>query len=976
MKRLLLLLLLLTSLIGVGQSPMFGVVASMGSSEMVPKYYFADDGNDANDGLTELTPKQSLTALNSLTLEPGDYVALKSGDSFEGTITLSQSGTVDNPIVYSSYGTGAKPKIYGSDIIEGGWTVHSGSIWKKTGVAAITQLFLNDERMQVARFPESGYALVTSAPTVSSLTYSGLNGALDYTGAKCLIHSGSYAFSTNTVTSSSSTTLQLNSTPFGNVNAGERFILVGKLEFLTKAGQWFYDAATTTLYVWTPNSDTPSNYTVRGSIRDYGVYADNKSNIKINGIEVLQQKTNGFNLAACSNITLTGNTITDQEGKGIAFTSGSTNNNIEYNIISGQNIFGIENYHTYGNITNNTVTSIANFDQLGLLGCGSWFAGSGIYSQGTGNNVEYNEVENVGYNGIHFNGGVQTIRYNHVSNCLTTKTDGGLIYTSAGENYQNETIKGSIIRYNTCENSTTAGNSIYGIYLDQWAGGIIVEYNNVSNISYGGIFLHDTNGCTVRYNTVLNSNGLHGMLIKSDGREDVITDNIVSSWESGNLITTGFLEAVPTINNNTYSYSGVDGRFRNNDSDYYTFATWKSTFGYDASSTLRGVVPTTNHTKVMIANTTNATKTYYLNTATSVINDITGVSITSDFTIPAYGSIIVSGLNVEAIQDYADIVAPVITAFSIPSTSTELEVPISTFTVTGNETHYLINESAATPLISASGWATVKPTSYSFVESGTKTLYAWAKDAAGNISSSVSASVTVTAASSLFANNILLFDYENSGTTLNDLSGNGLNGTNYTSTTITTGLPGNAYLYSYATNRYTSIADNVLLDFTGAYTISAWVNMTSLSSARAIMSKVDGSNKEFSLYIQADGSVKILSYENNTTYMVSAETPSGTIVTGSNYHVVVTMDDSKKVRTGLKIYVNEVEQTLTYAGNITDLTVGIVHTPAPLMIGQDPNQTLFFNGKISQIGLWVKTFVLSEINYLNNSEAGRARADW
>lgn len=92
-----------------------------------------------------------------------------------------------------------------------------------------------------------------------------------------------------------------------------------------------------------------------------------------------------------------------------------------------------------------------------------------------------------------------------------------------------------------------------------------------------------------------------------------------------------------------------------------------------------------------------------------------------------------------------DTTAPTVTAFTIPGSSTSLTVPISTFTATDNVgvTRYLVNESAATPSGSA-GWSTTPPTAYTFATAGNKTLYAWAGDAAGNISTAKSAQVTIT----------------------------------------------------------------------------------------------------------------------------------------------------------------------------------------------------------------------------------------
>ncbi len=98
----------------------------------------------------------------------------------------------------------------------------------------------------------------------------------------------------------------------------------------------------------------------------------------------------------------------------------------------------------------------------------------------------------------------------------------------------------------------------------------------------------------------------------------------------------------------------------------------------------------------------------------------------------------------------ADTTAPSVTVFAIPSTSTALTVAITSLTATDNVgvTGYLLTETATKPSASASGWTSGKPASYTFATSGAKTLYAWAKDAAGNVSSNRSGNVTITLPSS------------------------------------------------------------------------------------------------------------------------------------------------------------------------------------------------------------------------------------
>src|SRR5690554_3040834 len=71
-------------------------------------YYFAQNGNDSNHGLSPEKPLKTLEKLNSLTLEPGDAVLFKRGDLWRGAIYTKKG------VTYSAYGEGEKPRIYGS----------------------------------------------------------------------------------------------------------------------------------------------------------------------------------------------------------------------------------------------------------------------------------------------------------------------------------------------------------------------------------------------------------------------------------------------------------------------------------------------------------------------------------------------------------------------------------------------------------------------------------------------------------------------------------------------------------------------------------------------------------------------------------------------------------------------------------------------------------------------------------------------
>jgi hypothetical protein len=93
-----------------------------------------------------------------------------------------------------------------------------------------------------------------------------------------------------------------------------------------------------------------------------------------------------------------------------------------------------------------------------------------------------------------------------------------------------------------------------------------------------------------------------------------------------------------------------------------------------------------------------------------------------------------------------DTTAPAVSAFTVPETvnGTRL-VTSSTFTCTGTPTGYMMWESADAPLASNAAWTATAPTSYTFSSDGTKTLYAFCRDLAGNVSATgVSDTVIVT----------------------------------------------------------------------------------------------------------------------------------------------------------------------------------------------------------------------------------------
>ena len=74
-------------------------------------YVDAENGSDDYDGLSKKRPFRSLDKINSLILDPGDCIRLKSGCEWTGQLRPQGSGLENAPIRLSRYGRGRLPVI-------------------------------------------------------------------------------------------------------------------------------------------------------------------------------------------------------------------------------------------------------------------------------------------------------------------------------------------------------------------------------------------------------------------------------------------------------------------------------------------------------------------------------------------------------------------------------------------------------------------------------------------------------------------------------------------------------------------------------------------------------------------------------------------------------------------------------------------------------------------------------------------------
>ncbi len=1022
-------------------------------------YFVSTSGNDANPGTSEDLPWKSLARVNNFfKLYPGDQVLFKRGDEWSGTVTVRASGTAGSPIIYGAYGTGDKPKIYGSEKITG-WTLHSGNIYKASFNKSINQLFLKDSRMTLARYPNSDNWDFTITAVNSSTQFScdKLDENINYTGATWIGRTEAWAVMSAKVTALNSNTLTIESAPTYDLGVDEGFFLCNKLVFLDQPGEWFYDTATKTVYLWTPGGDNPANYEVRGSTISDVITLSSKNHITIKDLNLLQAKEKALSANNCSNLIIENNDISDVDDMGIHIIGSlSANNTIANNRINSANHYGIYTYIKNSIISDNEIKNTAIFGNLGKTGLGSQNPGNGLECRGDNNTIRYNRVINTGYNGIRFYGLNTLVEYNYVDNACATVDDGGGIYTYNGT-LSNPASAGSIVRYNIVLNIN--GNwegrikrdrmKGFGIYMDANNHDITIEHNIVYNTGRAGLFmLYGGDNMVFRYNTIMsayagimiNSSTVGTRTVKKNTiyslGNDVINniDQLIVSWTNSTTIS----------DSNTYvNHYNSKNIFVNGTALTY-FSDWKTKTGQDANSIFIGTALNEGETEKLFYNDTKHTRTFHMGNL--VFRDIYGKVLKDTFTLKPFTSKIVIGKNFEKINqsptipdqsfnvvspkvtndfigqvlahdpdtgqviDYSivggnetelftidslsgkihaktnikasknmtvklvvkvndnaanflsdsakiiinfigmDTTPPVITTFSIPPEYLSLTIPVNSFTATDDVavTGFILTENSIFPQPEDSRWSATPPLKFTLSNEGNSILHAWVKDAAGNISVSVSAPVKTVPVDMSPTYSEYLYE-ESEGLTVFDSKGSN-NGTFVNEILRDDGIVGRGL--KFTGKGFINLGQSFGQNVENGISISTWIKTNAKSRENQGLIFHGGPNgNTFALYLYPLS--KSIVFETNGTTNSSFTVDNVTQLWDENWHhLLVTYNGFEK-----KIYLDNVILGRIYATGKIDNGWGHV-----LFIGAGEDET---SPALLYVGLIDETRIY---NYALNSD--------
>ena len=216
-----------------------------------------------------------------------------------------------------------------------------------------------------------------------------------------------------------------------------------------------------------------------------------------------------------------------------------------------------------------------------------------------------------------------------------------------------------------------------------------------------------------------------------------------------------------------------------------------------------------------------------------------------------------------------------------------------------------------------------------------------------------------------------LDSYPKTGTTWNDISGNGNNGTLTNGPVYDSTNFGNVVFDSV--DDYVDCSSSSLLNFgTGNFTLCAWFK-TNTTLRRTILSRFDYNNlgtieRGYYIDILATGKIRTAFETDGTNYRV---TDSNTLVNTNNYFYVTA---TRTNTTTINVYVNGVFESSNTLTQGTPSSINVV--TAPLTIGrradyQTPTFTNYFVGNIPSVQLYNRALSASEILQNYNALKGR-----
>ncbi len=531
-------------------------------------FYVSTRGSDSNPG-TEAAPfltiEKAVEAVKNTDKngKDGITVMIKAGEYRVSSLSLSDAtGTEDCPVAFIGYGEGetiinAGISLAAEDFVSAGrypaiasrlsinadnvlvvdltaapynltpddWgglypigTYNTASSYQGDTTGPVySELFVNDERQTLARYPDEGFLyteeVLATGIEISTPDANGDPATDTYRISEELAERIAGWKNTEDVWMFGYWKYDWadGSSPIGSFNESERtlspkyrsffgtkedapYYFYNCLEELTSEGEWYLDRENGLLCVYAPENREEATYNLSLSLSP--AITVNASNVTLKNLTVKGSRSNGIEINGNNNtvedcrIVNVANNAINANGSGNTF----TRNEIAYIGAGGISVTGGDRLTlTAGN---NTISNNLIHDWGEIYKTYRYAVDFG----GAGNICSGNEMYNAPHGAITYSGNNHIFEYNLIYNVCLLSDDAGAIY--AGRTWS---AYGNIIRYNCIHSLGSDGHRPDGIYLDDALSGQTVYGNVLINIPKYAIHAGGGRDNIIQNNLIINA---------------------------------------------------------------------------------------------------------------------------------------------------------------------------------------------------------------------------------------------------------------------------------------------------------------------------------------------------------------------------------------------------------------------------------------------------------------------------------------
>ena len=262
----------------------------------------------ATDGVDDITTNNGSISQPWASLDfaldrvaPGDTINIRGGRYHESITQGNVNGTALQPITIQSY-NGEQVTFDGTIPVTGSWSQHADNIYKLQLNQPVWQLFVDNEMMMNARWPNARFdddsvysrdvwakgldatttnGRIDTDPTVHDLAASGI----DATGAVVIANTRHFNSYTRLVTSHTpgSNVFDHGVTPFF-WGTKSYYYLQGALSLLDQDKEWHIDVASNMAYLWAPGGGVPTG-NIRARNQQFVIDANNWNYVTFKGLD-------------------------------------------------------------------------------------------------------------------------------------------------------------------------------------------------------------------------------------------------------------------------------------------------------------------------------------------------------------------------------------------------------------------------------------------------------------------------------------------------------------------------------------------------------------------------------------------------------------------------------------------------------------------------------------------------------------------